>query len=55
MNFPNFPLLSLFFPIERAPVPSPKLVEKNTVKKAVYFLNKLIYDMTQVFPQNYEV
>lgn len=30
MNFPKFPVSSLFFPIERAPASSPKLVGKNT-------------------------
>ena len=29
MNFPNFSCFVAFFPIERAPAPSPKLVKKN--------------------------
>jgi hypothetical protein len=29
MKFPKFPVLSLFFPIERAPAPIPKVVKKH--------------------------
>jgi hypothetical protein len=37
MKFPKFPVLLLFFPIQRAPAPNPKVVGKNTAPKQSLF------------------